>query len=355
MSSLFTASRSLVIVLQLVLRVFPLVDRELTHWRQYASRCPSPELKTQALASIASKKFHCQGGSVFSLYPGVKTVSFTKFIVALQTISDYLDNLCDRAGVRDEAAFRQLHRAMTDALEPESAIENYYAYYPLKNDGGYLAALVQTCRAEVARLPSYSKVKPLVLTLASLYSDLQVYKHLDLSERDQKMNQWTSASLAAYPGILPQEFAAASGSTLGIFMLAALTSASPLSEDQVQNTFHAYFPWIDGLHILLDYLIDLAEDAENGDLNFITYYQDTDQIKNRLIHFTRQSFSASSQLPQSIFALTVTSGLLAMYLSDPKTALPPSREIKTALLNEGGCYTKILYKLCQLLRQYRRL
>ncbi|MBP2646079.1 MAG: hypothetical protein H6Q75_1519, partial [Firmicutes bacterium] len=72
MSSLFTASRSLVIVLQLVLRVFPLVDRELTHWRQYASRCPSPELKTQALASIASKKFHCQGGSVFSLYPGVK-------------------------------------------------------------------------------------------------------------------------------------------------------------------------------------------------------------------------------------------------------------------------------------------
>ena len=39
-----------------------------------------------------------------------------QFIVAYQTISDYLDNLCDRSTSLDPADFAALHEAMTDAL-----------------------------------------------------------------------------------------------------------------------------------------------------------------------------------------------------------------------------------------------
>lgn len=51
------------------------------------------------------------------MLPDVDINNFVKFIVAFQTISDYLDNLCDRVEVNDEQAFRQLHLAITDALD----------------------------------------------------------------------------------------------------------------------------------------------------------------------------------------------------------------------------------------------
>ena len=143
-----------------------------------------------------------------------------------QTISDYLDNLCDRAGITDEQAFRQLHQAMTDALDPEAIPQDYYAYYPFKDDGGYLTKLVTTCQQEIRKLPSYELVKPDLLKFARLYSDLQTYKHVDLSIREQKMTDWLDQYRTSYPQISKWEFAAATGSTLGMFMLCEIGRAS---------------------------------------------------------------------------------------------------------------------------------
>ncbi|MBP2654415.1 MAG: hypothetical protein H6Q73_1984 [Firmicutes bacterium] len=355
MVSLINAANSLGLVTKLVRHVFPLVDIELEKWRLYAAEHCCPELAEQALASIENKKFHCQGGSIYSLYNGVNTTSCVRLIVALQTVSDYLDNLCDRAGITDEAAFRQLHLAIYDALEPTAPLHNYYTYYPFKNDGGYLSALVTTCRTEISCLPAYDLVKPFVLHLAKLYSDLQTYKHLDPTIRAPKMFAWATASLEAYPDLAAQEFAAAAGSTLGIFMLCALAATPSLTEATVKQTYTAYFPWISGLHILLDYFIDLREDQENGDLNFITYYQTQAEIQVRLTHFLQQALLNAQNLPDPIFNKTIVRGLLAMYLSDPKTSYSPEKEIKTALLSTGGNYTKFMYALCRLLRQRQLL
>jgi len=350
MVSFAAAASSLGLITKFVRQTFPLVDAELSLWRNAAAHA-CPELAEQALSSIRDKKFHCQGGSIYSLYPGVNAAGFVRLVVALQTISDYLDNLCDRAGVADEDAFRQLHLAMTDALDPDAGLHDYYAYYPLKNDGGYLAALVKTCREEVARLPAYRLVKPAVLDLASLYSELQTYKHLDLAIREQKLAAWAEARLAAYPGLTAWEFAAATGSTLGMFMLCAAAADAELEATTVTQTLDAYFPWICGLHILLDYFIDRAEDRNHGDLNFTTYYADERQTITRLTHFYRQALAGALRLPDPTFAETVIHGLLGMYLSDPKASAPPEKPLSTALIDAGGIYTKFMYILCRLLRR----
>ena len=141
------------------------------------------------------------------------TRDFVRLVVALQTISDYLDNLCDRAGVADETAFRQLHLAMTDALDPGRPVSDYYATYPFRDDGGYLKSLVTVCRQEVKKLPAYPLVKTELLRQAALYSELQTYKHLDPKVREEKMLSWINGHLPGYPGIMPWEFAAATGST----------------------------------------------------------------------------------------------------------------------------------------------
>ena len=47
-----------------------------------------------------------------------------RFIVAYQTISDYLDNLCDRSTSLDPKDFSALHEAMKDALTIESRLRS---------------------------------------------------------------------------------------------------------------------------------------------------------------------------------------------------------------------------------------
>ncbi|MBJ8193199.1 DUF2600 family protein, partial [Bacillus cereus] len=65
-------------------------------------------------------------------------------IVAYQTISDYLDNLCDRSTSMDPDDFRLLHQAMLDAVNPTARPVNYYELRREQEDGGYLTGLV-TC------------------------------------------------------------------------------------------------------------------------------------------------------------------------------------------------------------------
>ena len=239
---------------------------------------------------------------------------------------------------------------MTDALDPEAAPQDYYVFYPFKDDGGYLTALVTTCQQQIRKLPCYQLIKPELLHLAALYSDLQTYKHLDPSIREQKMTTWIDQYRHHYPHITNWEFAAATGSTLGMFMLCAVASDKALTARDTIKISSAYFPWISGLHILLDYFIDAAEDQAGGDLNFVAYYADDSQMLSRLTLFTKQALLQAQSLPQPLFHKTVVQGLLAMYLSDPKTKGPKQQSVKTALLKTAGWYTIFLYLLCKLLR-----
>jgi tetraprenyl-beta-curcumene synthase len=342
---------SVLLILKFVRNVFPIVDKELGCWQQFAASHGQSELSCQALSSIRDKKFHCQGGSIYGLYPKTPLFAMTRLIVALQTISDYLDNLCDRAGITDEQAFRQLHFAVTDALQPDKPPENYYQYYPFQDDGGYLTSLVAACQREIVELPSYRLVQKHTLTLGNLYSELQTYKHLDWSVRETAMRSWIEPQLSRYPGISIWEFAAATGSTLGMFVLCALAANPHLTQEEADHAFAAYFPWICGLHILLDYFIDREEDRVGGDLNFVAYYSSDQQAEDRLRLFWHQALASAQSLPEASFHETVVRGLFAMYLSDPKTNYPPEQEIRSSLLRSAGPYTNLLYTLCRLLRR----
>jgi len=345
----YNTTASIKMVRQFLTKVLPLVNQEVNAWQTYAQAKMNGELQKQALASISGKRFHCQGGNFYSIYPGVNTEDFIKFIVALQTISDYLDNLCDRAAVTDEAAFRQLHLAMTDALDPEATQKDYYAQYPFQEDGGYLAQLVTTCQTMLKKIPSYNLVKKDMLKLAALYSQLQTYKHIDPTSREQAMLNWLKTCNTT-KDLTDWEFAAATGSTLGMFILGAIAYKTTLTPGEVTTVVNAYFPWICGLHIQLDYFIDQDEDRCNGDLNFVFYYKDALETSYRLQHFYDQAYARAKLTPHNFFTKTIVRGLLALYLSDPKIKTPPEKAIRKSLLNQAGISTQLLYGLCKILR-----
>ncbi len=338
------------LVYKLIRDVFPLVDRELSRWTEKAGMAEDAELALQALASIRFKKFHVQGGSVYSLYPGADLEETVRFITAFQTISDYLDNLCDRAGVQDEEAFRQLHLAMHHAVDDHSVPVDYYRYFPHFKDGGYLHELVNQCRDCISRLPSYRYVAPYIKKYVRLYSHLQAFKHLEEGIREKKMEEWARGYMSQYPGISVWEFSAAAGSTLGIFTMYAAAQCSYMDEGHAFILDRAYFPWITGLHILLDYLIDIHEDIRHNDLNLTWYESDMDRCRKRLSFFVRQAFKMCKTLPYPGFHATIVRGLLAMYLSDPKASSEPLGEIRKSLLKQGGLSAYFYYHLCRLLR-----
>lgn len=335
----------------MITRVLPAVEKELGHWQRILTHCPDQKLADLALSSIHSKRFHAQGGSVFSIYHKGSTSKLVPPIVALQTISDYLDNLCDRAGCLDGRAFRQLHFAFEEALEPwQSTCSPYYEDYPHKDDGGYLTALVHRCRGQLADLPSYQGIKNKAMELARHYTDLQVYKHVHPQKREALLEKWFYGYRQYYPELAWWEFAAASGSTLGIFMLFALASEHSPGSRAVNKVARAYFPWIGGLHILLDYFIDQEEDHHAGDLNFVSYYAKCEEYRKRLHFFLQKALAEAGSLPRPSFHLTVIKGLLALYLSDTKVQRQGLQDVARELLQTAGKEALLMYRLCCLLR-----
>lgn len=300
--------------------VLPGVYRELAGWRRMAEAIPDPELRRQALASMTAKRFHCEGGAVYAAAAPTPEArrGLIRLIVALQTISDYLDNLCDRSTSLDPADFRQLHQAMRDAVVPDGTVGDYYACRRERDDGGYLAALVRACQEEVAKLPGYGAVAETVRHLVALYADLQVHKHVEWSQREARLLSWWEAHRAAHPDLRWNEFAAATGSTLGMFALFLAATDPHVDRDTVRRIVATYFPWVCALHILLDYLIDQEEDRRGGDLNFVAYYRDAGEAAERLVYFARRAREATRGLPDGRFHRLIVDGLLGLYLSDGK-------------------------------------
>ena len=298
--------------------IVPRVHRCLAYWRGHAAAIPDPELRRQAIASIETKAFHCEGGGVYAILAGEHRDEVLRFIVAYQTISDYLDNLCDRSTSLDPRDFEALHGAMADALSPGAPKGDYYRSRKEQDDGGYLDRLVDECRAVLASLPSYGKVREAAVELERYYGELQVHKHVTEGERVGRLEAWFLSHKSSLPEMAWYEFAASAGSTLGIFCLAAAAADARLSTETATAIRNAYFPWVQGLHILMDYFIDREEDRVEGDLNFCSYYPDEKTMVDRVIEFLYMADRAVQDLPHRRFHRMVCHGLPAMYLADRK-------------------------------------
>lgn len=324
--------------------VFPLVHVHLHRWKEKANRIPDPELRRQALASISHKTFHCEGGAAFAAAAMLHKDRLVPLIVAFQTISDYLDNLCDRSTSMDPVDFKQLHQSMLDAITPDADLKPYYQYHGQQQDGGYLNELVRTCQKIVSTLPGYPMIYPQIYRLVSLYCDLQVHKHVLPEERVQRLTDWFKPFSDKYPQIYWNEFAAAAGSTLGVFNLFRLACFSGFDEAWVEREVQVYFPWISGLHILLDYLVDLEEDRMGGDLNFISYYETLDQVAERIQFMLGKAKKQAMGVQGGKFHLMIIDGLVALYLADGKVKNQPDvKKIARQLLRKSTLRTRFFF------------
>lgn len=335
--------------------VIPAVHQHLAAWRERAEKIPNPELRKQALASIDSKTFHCEGGAIMAILSRENMGECIQFIVAYQTISDYLDNLCDRSTSLDPEDFRALHDSMPHALILEGELENYYRLREDQDDGGYLHALVEACRSVLRKARHYEKISGHLLELAGFYCDLQVHKHVKKEERIPRLEKWFHLYKRDLPEMEWYEFSACSGSTLGIFCLVAYAFQENFNEEMAYQIRKSYFPYIQGLHILLDYLIDQEEDIRGGDLNFCSYYSDREEMMDRFSHFIVQADKHTAGIPHEKFHRLINRGLLGIYLSDEKVGRQRDvRRLARQLVRHGGLIAMFFYMNGRAYRKMQR-
>ncbi|MGE8206259.1 tetraprenyl-beta-curcumene synthase family protein [Heyndrickxia sp. NPDC080065] len=324
--------------------VFPSVHRELMYWKDKAASIPNEELRCQALASIEHKTFHCEGGSILALLALDHKDEAIKFIVAYQTISDYLDNLCDRSTSLDPDDFAALHESMKDSLTIDAKLKNYYRLREDQNDGGYLQQLVLTCQEVLSGMSKYCLIKEQLLELCQYYCDLQIHKHVRVEERETRLQAWFEKYKHSLPMMEWYEFSACSGSTLGIFCLVSYCLREDFKAEHSQIIREGYFPYIQGLHILLDYFIDQDEDRNGGDLNFCFYYDNNDQLLERFMYFLTEADKHTEKLPDQKFHKLINRGLLAVYLSDDKVHKQKDvQRISKKMIKYGGKISHFFY------------
>ena len=228
-------------------KIFPYVHKELTYWKNRAEAIPDLELRKQAIASINQKTFHCEGGAIMALLANERYKEAIRFIVAYQTISDYLDNLCDRSTSLDPADFAALHEAMVDALSVDGGKGEYYRYRKENNDGNYLYDLAATCREVLGNGQHYDFIKKELLELCQYYCDLQIHKHVIPKDRVPRLINWFEENKHQIPDMEWYEFSACSGSTLGIFCLVSYSMNSQFKVEDVESIRKGYFPYITGI------------------------------------------------------------------------------------------------------------
>jgi tetraprenyl-beta-curcumene synthase len=334
--------------------VLPTVHRYLSAWKERARGIPDPELRKQALMSIETKTFHCEGGAIYGLLARDMRDEAIRFIVAYQTVSDYLDNLCDRSTSQDPEDFRVLHESMFHALKPGEKPRNYYHHRREKADGGYLVALVRTCQEVIAKVPAYEVIAPALAELAGYYCDLQVLKHIRVEERIPRLQAWFDRYKMQLPEMQWYEFCACAGSTLGIFCLVSSAMNNGFSRDLTDQVKEGFFPWVQGLHILLDYFIDQEEDRLGGDLNFCFYYDSDEALVERFVHFVNEADDSISELPHARFHRMINRGLLGLYLADNKVkGQKRMREMARKIGRQGGMLSFFVYLNCWLYQWLR--
>lgn len=304
-------------LLRFIRRIVPRAADELARIRQFAEVIPDAELRHEAIASIDGKSYHVAGACILATFlPSAAARHYVEIVAPLETIYDYLDNLCDRHPNVSSDAYPVLHRAIADALDPSAVPRSYYALGPFGDDGEYLRTLVVRTQRALARLAGHERLVPHFREAATFYGEMQTFKHLPAGERERACKAWHLRNRERFADLDWHEFASAAGSQFQVYApLYMLFAGEP---DAASAAYDAYFPSVAAMHVLLDAFIDQAEDHEHGELNFVASYNGKHTFKERIAWLASSAKERFDALPRPKRHHFVMRVMTLFYLTHPK-------------------------------------
>ncbi len=302
------------------------------------------------MSALGGKRGHSDGAGLFCIFSRVRNHELLRLLVAYETVWDFLDSANERGAAAGQTNGRQLHLALVEALDPSRPISDYYRYHPWREDGGYLRASVGACRESCVQMPSYDRVRPLLVREAIRAQVLAVNHDLDPARRDTTLREWATRKFLGETEANWFELTGAASASLTIHALLALATESECSASDIARTFRAYFPWISAATTMLDSYVDQAEDHANGDHSYIAHYPAPQIAAQRLRQLIRRSLKEASALPNGERHTLLVACMAAMYLSKDSASTPTMRKTTRSLVSAGGSLTRILLPILRLWR-----
>jgi tetraprenyl-beta-curcumene synthase len=320
----------------------PGVAREVERWRRYAAAIPDARIRDDALTALSSKRFNAEGAALFAVLPPRRDSSLLRLLVAYQVLLDFLDSLSEHPVSDPQADGVQLHLALRDALDPGGPISDYYCHGPPREDGGYVHALVQTCRESCLYLPSYACTQSLALRGARRCGVQGLNHDDDAKRRDGTLEAWATSTFREAWGLSWWELTAAASSTLGILSLLALAADPGCGEREAVEVDAAYMPWICAASTMLDSYVDEVEDAAGDGHSYIGHYASSDIAVQRTYELIWRSLYEVRRLRNGARHSLIAAGMVAMYLSADDARTPAKLETTRRLSCAGGSLTRTL-------------
>jgi tetraprenyl-beta-curcumene synthase len=330
------------------LTVFPRVCLHIARWQRLARRIPDPVLRQLALAALSEKRGNIEGAAAFAAFaPWSRRAQATKAASAFQAAYNLLDMLGEQPSPDPVRDGERLHNALLNALgwpaptppadgvDPGVKALDWYEHHPQNADGGYLNNLLEECREAFRSLPGYTHAAPAARAAAER---IVAFQSLNLSETQgdhAALERWARAATPADAGLQWWETAAAAGSSLGVHALIAAAAERGLGAREAKLLEQAYFPWIGGLHSLLDNLIDKHEDEAAGHRSLVEYYG-PERAAERMRWMAEQAAALAAALPHSRRHTVVLAGMIGNYLSTPEAHSAELAPVSEAVLATTG-------------------
>jgi tetraprenyl-beta-curcumene synthase len=256
-------------------------------------------------------------------------------LVTFQAAYDFADTIAEQPADNPIANGRQLHRSLLDALNPIGEHPDYYEHSRLRDDGGYLNALADSCRISFQEMPSHALVHDGATCAASKIATYQSLNHGGSEARD-KLARWAKQETPQDADLRWWETSAACASSLTALALLSAAANPNLSSRDVRAIEDAYHPWIGALHTLLDSLVDWNEDEHRGQPSLLDHYGSGSELEQRLQIFARRSRQAVRTLPNAARHETVLVAMASVYLTTPYASSTRVTGVSERVLDEIG-------------------
>lgn len=316
------------------LDVFPVVRREVRRLRVDAEHIPDPTLRQLALEAQAVKWSSLEGAAAFAAFaPRGLQSGVVRLLVGYQAVYDFADILIEQPSDVPAANGRRLHSSLRAIMEPDQPHPDYYRYHGCDRDGGYLARLVDGCRAIVAMLPKYQPMARTIIESAERVIEYQCRMSLAVKGDHAALSE-RAARVAPDSWLRWWETWAAYGSSLLTLALLA-AAADPATTQRRADAIEAlYWPWAGALHTQLDCLIDHADDTAGGLPNLLDLYASPCEMAERM------SYIAAESARLAVYAGTehrlILAGMVSLYASEARAWVPGSHLASESILDALG-------------------
>ncbi len=305
--------------------IVPRARREIRRWAAAAAAIPDPALRSHATHAIVVDARNAEAvAALAATAPRRQRRTTVELLVAYQLLVDYVDTLGERVCADRLEHGLRLGMALVSAVRPPSSPIDLD---PLGDDGGYLVALVTTCRGRFRRLPSAAIVAREAEAAAARCAQALAYTHTATQSRMLRdLRRWAVTQDAA-TSYSWWEVAAGGNSSIAILALLAAAADPLTTRRDAAASAAAYWPHVCVMSTMLDSLADYEGDRTSGEFSFVSHYRDASAARTGLIHATRLSLAAVRPLRRSHEHTMIVCGVAGYYAA---SAVPGSLAAEVA-------------------------